>query len=478
MIGPKNVTSRIHIEKNAPPTGGHVFSPIWTIFELPNKENCPPPAGHVIQLTGTIFKLNSHIKETHFLTKFHENWAKHKNAPPTGGHVFSPIWTIFELVRDINKTNVLINFHDDWAKIVTSRVFTIHVIELTRTNFELYSHIKKTNVLTKFHENWAKNVTSRVFTCFHYIHIEKNASPTGGHVFSPIWTVFELVRDINKTNVLTNFHDDWAKIVTSRVFTRKTAPPTGGHVFQRTGTTFKLNQHIIKSNILTNFELGRDFIGVKLLTKFHEDGTTNVATNSHLSNQMDNKVISVRSHGLTETIFELNSRIKETNVLTKIQKNWAKNVTSIVLTCFHYIHIEKNAPPTGGHVFSPIRTIVELVQDINKTNVLTNFHDDWAKIVTSRPNKENFYYIHIKKNAPPSGGPVFSRIWTIFELVRDINKTNVLTTFHDDLTKIVTSRVFTRENCHYIHIKKNAPLTGGHVVLPIWTTFELVRDIN
>ncbi|KAH3720254.1 hypothetical protein DPMN_063151 [Dreissena polymorpha] len=136
----------------------------------------------------------------------------------------------------------------------------------------------ETNVLTKFHENWAKNVTSKVFTCFHYIHIEKNAPPIGGHVFSPIWTIFELVRHINKTNVLINFHDDWAEIVTSRVFTRKTAPPTGSHVFQRTGTTFELNQHIIKTNILTNFELDRDFIGTKLLTKFHEDQTINVAS--------------------------------------------------------------------------------------------------------------------------------------------------------------------------------------------------------
>ncbi|KAH3704664.1 hypothetical protein DPMN_079723 [Dreissena polymorpha] len=130
----------------------------------------------------------------------------------------------------------------------------------TETIFELYSPIKETNVLTKFHENW------------------KNAPPTGGHVFSPIRTIVELVQDINKTNVLTNFHDDWAKIVTSRVFTRKTAPPTGGHVFQQTGTTFELNQDIIKTNILTNFELGRDFIGAKLLTKFHEDGTRNVAS--------------------------------------------------------------------------------------------------------------------------------------------------------------------------------------------------------
>ncbi|KAH3706716.1 hypothetical protein DPMN_066104 [Dreissena polymorpha] len=89
-------------------------------------------------------------------------------------------------------------------------------------------------------------------------------------------------------HVLTNFHDDWTKIVTSRVFTRKSAPPTGGHVFQRIGTTFQLNQDIIKTNILTNdlvfdpaqpgFELGRDFIAAKLLTKFHEDGTRNVAS--------------------------------------------------------------------------------------------------------------------------------------------------------------------------------------------------------
>ncbi|KAH3838826.1 hypothetical protein DPMN_112241 [Dreissena polymorpha] len=221
-------------------------------------------------LTETIFKLNSCIKETNFLTKFHENWTKNKNAsptgghvfyspipnivtlrvltrenchyihikknePPTGGHVVSPIWTIFELVRDINKTNVLNNFHDDWTKIVSSRVFT-------RENCD-------------------------------YIHIEKIAPPTGGHVFSPIWTIFELVRDINKINVLTTFHDDWAKLVTSRVFTRKTAPPTGSHVFQQTVTTFELNLDIIKTNILTNFPLGRHCIGAKLLTKFHEDGT-------------------------------------------------------------------------------------------------------------------------------------------------------------------------------------------------------------
>ncbi|KAH3748957.1 hypothetical protein DPMN_183446 [Dreissena polymorpha] len=123
---------------------------------------------------------------------------------------------------------------------------------------------------------------------------------------------------------------------------------------------------------------------------------------------------------------------------------------------------KKNTSPTGGHVFSPIRTIVELVQDINKTN----------------PNRENCHYIHIKKNAPPTGGHVFSPIWTIFELVRDINKTNVLTNFHDDLTKIVTSIVLTRFLYSQIGKTKNAPPTGGHVFSPICTIFELVRYIN
>ncbi|KAH3782917.1 hypothetical protein DPMN_160841 [Dreissena polymorpha] len=114
---------------------------------------------------------------------------------------------------------------------------------------------RETNVLTKFHEDWTKNVTSN-----------KTAPPPGGHVFSLIWTVFKHIRGINKTNVLTKFHDDWAKTVTSRVFTRNTAPPPGGHVFQRT---------IIGHQI---FELSRGIIGTNVLTMFHEDRIGNVAS--------------------------------------------------------------------------------------------------------------------------------------------------------------------------------------------------------
>ncbi|KAH3790110.1 hypothetical protein DPMN_168305 [Dreissena polymorpha] len=86
--------------------------------------------------------------------------------------------------------------------------------------------------------------------------------------FHPIWTIFELIRHINKTNVLINFHDDWAKNVTSRVLTRETAFPTGGH----------LHEDLALNVTSTVFELDRDIIGTNLLTKFHEDQTINVAS--------------------------------------------------------------------------------------------------------------------------------------------------------------------------------------------------------
>ncbi|KAH3873381.1 hypothetical protein DPMN_036615 [Dreissena polymorpha] len=137
-----------------------------------------------------------------------------------------------------------------------------------------------------------QNVTSRVFTCFHYIHIEKIAPPTG-HVFNrsgpfsnsfhddwakivtscvltrktapppPLAAILGMKCDfynIIGTNLLTKFHDDRTKNVASRVFTRKTASPTGSHI-----------GHEI-------FELDRDFIRTKLLTNFHEDRTINVAS--------------------------------------------------------------------------------------------------------------------------------------------------------------------------------------------------------
>ncbi|KAH3865901.1 hypothetical protein DPMN_028948 [Dreissena polymorpha] len=235
------------------------------------------------------------------------------------------------------------------------------------------------------------------------VHIEK-CPAHWRPCFSPIWTNFKFVRYINKTNVLANFHDDWAKIVTSRVFT--------SHINQLTGTIFELNSHIKKTNVLTKFHEN----WAKNLECSHKNAPPTGGHVYHRSGPFSNLVFTRKtappgSHviQLTGTIFKLNSHIKETN---------AKNVTSRVFTCFHYLHIEKNAPPTGGHVFSPIWTIFELVRDINKTNNLTNLHDDWAKLVTSKPNKDN---------CPAPGGHVFQRTGTTFELNQHIIKTNILT---------------------------------------------------
>ncbi len=47
------------------------------------------------------------------------------------------------------------------------------------------------------------------------------------------------------------------------------------------------------------------------------------------------------------------------------------------------IHTEKTAPLPESHIFQPILTIFELVHDINKTNILTKFHD-WETMCLSR----------------------------------------------------------------------------------------------
>ncbi|KAH3824920.1 hypothetical protein DPMN_126780 [Dreissena polymorpha] len=272
---------------------------------LSSKENCPTsPGGQVLRPIGTIFELMKmrppprqpcfSTDQNHFQTQlsylgntcsYQNSWKLGKivtfrvftcfhyihiakNAPPTGGHFFLPIWTIFKLLQNIHKINVLTKFHDDWANncdfltVNCSVTLAAMLFQRTETIFDI------------FHEDWTKNVTSRVFTCFHYIHIEKT-------------TIFELVRYIYYTNVLTKFHDDWATSVTSRVFTRKTATPTGGHVFNGSEPLF--------------FELDRVIFGTNLLTKFHEGRTRNEA--------------------------------------------------SRVFTRFLYCQMKETAPPTGGHVF-------------------------------------------------------------------------------------------------------------------------------
>ncbi|KAH3873136.1 hypothetical protein DPMN_036363 [Dreissena polymorpha] len=70
------------------------------------------------------------------------------------------------------------------------------------------------------------------------------------------------------------------------------------------------------------------------------------------------------------------SNIIGTNIVTKILEDRKINVTSRVLTM-------KNAPPPGSHVFQPIVTIFELIQDIIETYILAKFYEDWNINVAS-----------------------------------------------------------------------------------------------
>ncbi|KAH3846539.1 hypothetical protein DPMN_088841 [Dreissena polymorpha] len=325
-------------------------------------------------------------------------WPLEKNAPPLGSHVFQANVTIFKLIQDIIETNLLTKFHKDWTINVASRVLTRknapppggHVFKATKTIFEHIQDIIGTNLLTKFHEDRKINVASRVIT-------RKNAPPPGGYVFQPTSIIFELFQDIIWINLLT----------------KKNAPPLDSHVFQANVTIFEHIQDIIETN---------------LLAKFHEDWTINVASRVLTRFSQGKKTAPPPGGHVFQaitSIYELAKNVtfrvkmtppgcNKTTVLTKFHEDWTKNVTSRVFTCFHYIHLEKTAPPPGGHVFSPIWTIFEFSRDINETNVLTKFHDDWAKILTSITG-------------------------TIFQLNQHIIKTYILIKLHEDWTSNVTS---------------------------------------
>ncbi|KAH3887467.1 hypothetical protein DPMN_011484 [Dreissena polymorpha] len=237
--------------------------------------------------------------------------------------------------------------------------------------------------------------------------VPQKCPPLGGHVIQANVTIFELIQDIIKTNLLTIFHQDWTINVASRVLTRKTAPPPGGHVFQPTG--------IIS-------ELVQDIIGMNLLTKFHLFWTINVASRvlrrfyySHYSHIRKN-ALPLGSHVFQAkvTIFELIKDISGTNLLNKFHEDWKINVASRVFT-------RKNAPPPGCHVFQPAGIIFKLFPDIIGIYLLTKFHKDQTINVASRV-----------KNAPPLCSHVFQANITIFEVIQDIIETNLLTKFHED----------------------------------------------
>ncbi|KAH3698257.1 hypothetical protein DPMN_085776 [Dreissena polymorpha] len=219
--------------------------------------------------------------------------------------------------------------------------------------------------------------------------------------------------------------------------------------------------------------------------------------------------------------------------MSKFHEDWAKNVSSRLFTCFHYIHIRKTAPLPGGHVFSLITTIFKLVRDIHITNaknvtsrekdpppgghvflpiqtiIELNCRIQLTQINQSQDEVHNLHKTRVltRKNAPPPwrpyiivmnlltkfhedwtinvasrvknapllGSHVFQAKVTISELIQDIIGTNLLSKFQEDQKINVASRVLTR--FYYSHIMKNAPPTGSHVFQPTGIIFELVQDI-
>ncbi|KAH3846274.1 hypothetical protein DPMN_088573 [Dreissena polymorpha] len=88
--------------------------------------------------------------------------------------------------------------------------------------------------------------------------------------------------------------------------------------------------------------------------------------------------------------------IHKTNVSTKFHDDWTINVTSRVFTSFFLLYTNKEKDPSPWwQCFLPIRTIFELNRCIMETNVLTKVHKDWAKNVSYRLFT-CFHYMHIE----------------------------------------------------------------------------------
>ncbi|KAH3781681.1 hypothetical protein DPMN_159582 [Dreissena polymorpha] len=269
-----------------------------------------------------------------------------------------------------------------------------------------------------------------------------NAPPTGGHDFQATGTIFELVQDIIGTNPLTKFHDDRTINMASRVLTRKNATPPWPPFFS--------TNHIS---------------GTNLLTKFHDDRTINVASRVLIMKHA--RPPDGHDFKATETIFELIQNIIRKNLLTKFNDDRKINLVQDIIGM--NLLTKKNAPPLGSHVFQANVTILELIQDIMETNLLSKFHEDWT-INEKCPAPWRPYIIGINlvskfhedwtinvasrvltgKNAPPLGSHVFQANVTIFELIQDIIDTILLTKFHEDWTLNLASGAITK--AHHEHI--------------------------
>ncbi|KAH3822808.1 hypothetical protein DPMN_124599 [Dreissena polymorpha] len=96
---------------------------------------------------------------------------------------------------------------------------------------------------------------------------------------------------------------------------------------------------------------------------------------------------------------------------------------------------KKNAQTPGGHVFQPTGTIFELIRDIVRTILVTNFHEDRTinvAYIDSNVLLKPHIAIKGKMSHPPPGGHVFKATLIIFELMQDIIDTHHVMKFHKD----------------------------------------------
>ncbi|KAH3849511.1 hypothetical protein DPMN_091914 [Dreissena polymorpha] len=192
-------------------------------------------------------------------------------------------------------------------------------------------------------KNRTIDVASRDVTHFSAARkITKNDPPPGAHVFLPTGTIFELIQDIIGTNLLNKFHDDRTINVSSRVLTTFYDSLWGKNALSP-GSHFHENETI---NAVSR-ELTR---------------ITDTATRRPLLTKKNHRPLAAIFFQATGTTCKLVQYIKGT-----------LNVDSRVLRSVYYSHTWKNAPPPGGHVFKPTRTIFKLVQN---THLLTKCHED------------------------------------------------------------------------------------------------------
>ncbi|KAH3833409.1 hypothetical protein DPMN_106719 [Dreissena polymorpha] len=254
-----------------------------------------------------------------------------------------------------------------------------------------------------------------------------------GHVFQATETIFELIQYTNGTNLLPKFHDDGTTHVASEVSTRKYLPPLCGHVFQQTRTIFKLIQDIIRKNILT---------------KYHDDLTINVTLRvKNAPSPVPNGAITRQRINVASRVLTRRNAPPKTNLLTKFRDDRTIHVANkIVLTRL----TRKNSPPTGGHVIQPTITIFKQIQDIIEQYLLNKLQKDRkinvaSKVLTRKDDRPHIIKTNVLTKC--------NEEWTINLIFRNASPplrpnivgTNLLIKFHEDRTTNVVSRVLTKQ---------------------------------